>query len=60
MIYSVTPARVILDSPEEYKASEVPAMSWKGIQLSVESGCIRHLMSSNPFDYLNFNLCSRI
>lgn len=60
MIYSIIPARVILEHPVEYKPPEIPTMSWKGVQVTVESGCIRHVMSSNPFDYLNIGPCSRI
>ena len=54
------PAGVIFENPVEYKPSEVPAMTWKGMQVTVEQGCIRHVLSSNPFDYLNIGPCSRI
>jgi hypothetical protein len=60
MMYSVIPANVILENPFEYKPSEVPTMTWKGLQVTVENGCIMHMLSSNPFDFLNIGPCSRI
>jgi hypothetical protein len=60
MIYSVVPPSVILQNPAEYKPSEVPAMTWKGMQVIVEQGCIQRVLSSNPFDFLNIGPCSRI
>jgi hypothetical protein len=60
VMYSIIPASVILENPEEYKPPEIPTMTWKGMQVTVENGCIRHVLSSNPFDYLNIGPCSRI
>jgi hypothetical protein len=60
MMYSIVPSAVILENPIEYKQSEVPTMTWKGMQVTVENGCIQHVLSSNPFDFLNIGPCSRI
>lgn len=60
MIYSIIPAHIILENPEEFKAPEIPTMTWKGMQVTVDNGCIRNVLSSNPFDYLNIGPCSRI
>ena len=60
MIYSVIPTSAVLENPTEYKPSEIPTMTWKGMQVTVENGCIGHVLSSNPFDYLNIGPCSRI
>jgi hypothetical protein len=60
VMYSIVPSGVILQNPEEYKPSEIPTMTWRGMQVTVEYGCIRHVLSSNPFDYLNIGPCSRI
>ena len=60
MIYSVIPSHVILENPIEFKQAEVPAMNWHGVQVTVENGCVKHMLSSNPFDYLNLGPCSRI
>jgi hypothetical protein len=59
-MYSVVPSRAILENPLEYKPSEIPTMTWRGMQVTVENGCIQHVLSTNPFDFLNIGPCSRI
>ena len=60
MIYSIIPVSVIMENPADFKPTEIPTMIWKGLQVTVENGCIRHVQSSNPFDFLNIGPCSRI
>lgn len=60
MMYSVVPRQLIERNPLEQEPTQVPTMTWNGVKVSVEDGCIRHVMSSNPFDYLNIGPCSRI
>ena len=60
MMYSVVPRQLNERNPLEQEPAQVPTMTWNGVKVAVEDGCIRHVMSSNPFDYLNIGPCSRI